>query len=68
MMGGLYEAGYGVPQDRVQALMWFTLAESRLTDDKQREMAADRRVEVAAKMSSKQIAKAQQLAKEWHSK
>ena len=53
-LGRMYKNGWGVSQDYVQAYKWYNLGGS-----------ADDRDSVATYMSSTQIAKAQQLAREW---
>jgi TPR repeat protein len=62
-LGLLYENGWGVPQDYVQAHMWFNLAGGFGL-----EQAFRSRDKLAIKMSSNQIAEAQQLAREWKPK
>ncbi len=52
-------AGHGVPQDYVQAHMWYSLAAERSSPGEDR---------VEAKMSPEQIAEAQRLAREWKPK
>jgi len=56
-----------VPQDFVQAHMWYNLAASDLTGD-DRELAAKNRDSLAEEMTSEQIAEAQRLAREWKPK
>ena len=63
-LGVSYETGAGVPQDYVQAHMWFNLAASRLTGEA-RGNAVGGRDEVAGLMNSTQIAEAHRLAREW---
>jgi hypothetical protein len=62
-LSALYESGEGVLQDYIQAYMWISLAISRLQTPEYAAM----RENVAAKMSSAQIAEAQRLAREWKS-
>ena len=54
--------GQGVPQDDVQALMWFNLAASKHAT------AVQDRDLVASKMTPAQIDEAQRLAREWKPK
>jgi TPR repeat protein len=56
----MYAEGQGVPQDNVQAYMWFTLAGTAgdAANLKNRDL-------IAAKMTPDQIAEAQRLAREW---
>jgi TPR repeat protein len=59
----MYMNGQGVPQDLVQAHMWFNLAAAGGYADAQKS-----RDSVAAKMTPAQIAEAQRLASEWRLK
>ena len=52
-----------MPQDYVQAYMWYTLVAAQGDAD-----AAKKRDNVAAKMTPAQIAEAQRLAREWKPK
>ena len=61
----MYEMGYGVPQDYVQAYKWFSLAAATFTEKQARDEAAKNRDSVAARMTLAQIAEAQKLAREW---
>jgi protein involved in temperature-dependent protein secretion len=56
----MYEEGWGAPQDYVVAHMWFNLLAAQ-GDFK----AANKRDELAAKMTPDQIAEARRLAREW---
>ena len=62
-LGFMYEKGQGVPQDYVQAYMWFNLAAAQSTKG-----AAEWREHIAARMTPAQIAEAQKLAREWKPK
>jgi uncharacterized protein len=64
-LGFLYETGKGVPQDYVQAHMWYNLAASDAQDAVMSETASQMRDLVAAKMTPAQIAEAQKMAREW---
>ena len=64
-LGLMYSSGEGMPQDYVQAHMWFNLAASRYLDQKERDRAARNRDLVASKMTAAQIAEAEKLAREW---
>jgi hypothetical protein len=59
-----------VPQDYVQAHMWFKLAASRsdASDKELSEKAINSRDRIAARMTPAQIAEAQKLAREWKPK
>jgi TPR repeat protein len=59
-LGVMYYSGQGVPQDYVQAYMWFNLsaAQGGTDADKQRDA-------VASKMTPSQIEKARALAAAW---
>jgi TPR repeat protein len=67
LLGLLYDEGAGVPQDYVQAHMWLSLAASRYSDSQRlkREVAATARNLIASKMTSAQVAEAQELARKW---
>jgi hypothetical protein len=62
-LGEMYANGQGVPQDYVQAHMWFNLGATAGDKD-----AVKNRDIVAAKMKPAQIAEAQKLAREWKPK
>ena len=62
-LGLMYANGQGVPQDYIQAHMWFNLATAQNDAN-----AAKNRDIVAAKMAPAQIAEAQKLAREWKPK
>ncbi len=68
MIGTMYLYGQGVPQDYVQAHMWFNLAASRFAPGSDRDAAITGREEIAALMTPAQIAEAQRLAREWKPK
>ncbi len=63
----MYERGRGVPQDFIQAHMWFNLAASRSSGET-RDKSAEIRDFLAARMTPDQIAEAQRLAREWKPK
>ena len=60
-LGTMYYYGLGVPQDYIQAHMWYNLAASDLTGE-YKERNVKNRDEIAEKMTSEQIAEAQRLA------
>src|SRR2546425_2702841 len=60
ILGVMYDKGQGVPQDYVQAHMWFNLAAAQGV-----KQAAEARDRLAPQMSSAQIEEAQRLAHEW---
>jgi TPR repeat protein len=63
-LGFMYDNGQGVSQDYVLVYMWFSLAAAG--GDKS---AGKRRRDIAAsKMTPKQIAEAERLAREWKPK
>ena len=66
-LGLLYKEGEGVPQNYVEALMWFDLAASRATAEAQK-ICADDRDDLAKQMPPAQIAEAQGLARNWKPK
>ena len=59
-LGRLYAQGLGVPQNYVQAHMWFSLAASRFEAEAVKERDA-----LAARMAPERVAKAQDLAAAW---
>ena len=66
-LGVMYDDGRGVPQDYIQAHMWYNLSASNRTGDK-RDIAVSDRDRVAEKMPPEDISEAQRLASEWQSK
>ena len=64
-LGFSYENDGGVPQDFVQAHMWFTLAASRFPPGDYHDTAVQGRDLVAERMTPAQLAKAEKLAQEW---
>ena len=65
-LGIMYAWGTGVPQDYVQAHMWFNLAVSRSRPgERTYDMAAELRYAFADLMTPAQIAEAQKLARQW---
>ncbi len=62
-LGVMYGDGEGVPQDYVQAHLWFNLAAAQ-----GQEQAKKNRDIVAEKMTPAQIAEAQRLARDWKPK
>ena len=60
-VGIMYAKGEGLPQDYVQAHMWFSLSAAQDGDTHNRDI-------IAAKMTPAQIAEAQKLAREWKPK
>ena len=67
-LGFMYSKGRGVPQDYVQAHMWYNLAASRLPPGTGRDMTVKNRDKAAKYMTPAQIAEAQRLAREWKPK
>jgi len=64
LLGVLYAEGRGVPQDYVQAHVWYNLAASRRSgEDRQRSIRGREGAE--SRMTPDQIAEAQRLAREW---
>ena len=59
-LAGMYEKGEGIPQDNVQAYMWYDVAQLRGN-----ESAARYRDKVARRMTQDQKAEAQRLVREW---
>ncbi len=67
-LGFMYMRGLGVPQDYVQAHMWYNLAASRFPPGEERDRAVKNRNIVTKKMTPAQISEAQKLAREWKPK
>ena len=63
----IYEKGMGVPQNNILAHMWFNLAalQGRLAGGSIAEEAKSQRDSVAKLMTPTEIAKAENLAREW---
>ncbi len=68
VLGFMYGEGQGVPQDYVQAHMWYNLAASKHPLGEVRNKAVKTRDILAEKMTPAQIAEAQKLAREWKPK
>ena len=66
-LGIMYHDGHGVPRDYVQAYMWFHVAAAQFpaSEPESRDDAIEARDFVAAKMSQQEIARAQELARQW---
>ena len=62
-LGVAYANGLGVPQDDVQAHMWFNLASAQGI-----KLGESNRDLVAGKMTPQQIERAQELARNWKPK
>ena len=62
-LGMRYKYGRGVPQDYIQAFMWFNLADAAGLD-----IAAEALKTVAKQMTSTQITEARRLARVWEPK
>ena len=67
-LGFMYHYGQGVPQDYLQAHMWYNLAISRFPPGAAHDDAVRNRDFVAKHMTPAQIAEAQRLAREWKPK
>ncbi len=64
-LGVMHRSSQGVPQDYVQAHMWFNVAAARLLPGEGFNAAIQERNLVADLMTPDQIAEAQKLASEW---
>jgi PAS domain S-box-containing protein len=64
-LGILYAKGEGVPLDNVLAHMWFNLAAVHFTSRLSRDRAIALRGTIARKLSPAEIARAQEMAREW---
>ncbi len=67
-LGSMYYHGYGVPQDYVQAHMWYNLAASRFPPGEGRDIAVKKSDIAAMRMSPVQLFEADKLAREWKPK
>ncbi len=67
-LGFMYSTSLGVPQDYVQAHLWFNLAAARLPPGEARDRAFKNRNFVAATRTPAQISDAHKLAREWRLK
>jgi TPR repeat protein len=63
LLGTMYQTGYGVQQDYVQAHMWYDLSAERGW-----EAAVIARAVLEREMTRAQIAQAQNLARDWRPK
>ena len=63
-LGNMYETGEGVPQDHVQAHMWYNLVAARNTGEL-REQAVEARDLIADELTADDLSEAQRLAREW---
>jgi TPR repeat protein len=61
----MYSTGQGVPQDKVSAYMWMTVASGGMGSGSSHDELGAKMTELAAKMTAQEIAKGQNLAKEW---
>jgi TPR repeat protein len=64
-LGVAYALGRGVPQDYLEAHKWLNLDAAAYTADDDRNRAVKARDLVATRMTSREIAQAQRLAREW---
>ncbi len=64
-LGFMLERGQGVPRDRVQAHMLYSLAASSLPPGEDHDTAVKYRDAVASQMTPAQIAEAEKLARQW---
>ncbi len=67
-LGVMYRQGQGVPQDYVQAHVWYNLAALRSEPGADQDISVKNRDIIAARMTPPQIAEAQRLAREWKPK
>ena len=64
----LYNKGLGVPQDYVQAYVWFDLAAIRFSAGQRHDQAAEMRDMMAAFLTPEQLSEAQRLSEDWQTK
>lgn len=67
-LGVMFQTGVGMPQDNVLAHMWFNLAAAHFTSSVPQYRAVTDRDAVAKRMSPDEIARAQELARNWKPK
>ena len=63
-LGIMYSNGQGVPQDDMQANMWYSIAAAQSSRE-DRDRYAKARDAAAERLTSEQLAEAQRLAREW---
>jgi len=63
-LGAMYLDGQGVAQDFVVAYMWFNIAAANANNNEQQKRYIDSRDKVEVRLTAKQLAKAQELARE----
>ncbi|MBF0291959.1 MAG: sel1 repeat family protein [Nitrospinae bacterium] len=66
-LGLMYDKAKGIPHNHVEAHKWFSIA-TRSLDNEVSAKAAECLKQIAAKMTSEQIAEADKLAREWEPK
>jgi TPR repeat protein len=59
-----HEYGSGLPQDLIQAYLWYSASEGANKDD----FAAKQRERLASKMTPEELAEGERLAREWFEK
>ena len=64
MINAPYNEGEGVPQDYVEAHMWYNLAAAQQVGE-DRDLTVVFRDDVAELMTTEQVAEAQRRAREW---
>ncbi len=64
-LGIMYDNGQGVPQDYVQAHMWYNLSAAGSPPSEDRDSAAGNRDIVTELMTREQIVEALRLARDW---
>ena len=67
-LGWAYADGKGVPQDFIQAYVWFDLAAAHDDETYAEDYGKDFRESLAEKMTPAQIAEAQRQVREWRAK
>ena len=65
-LGMMSIKGWGVPQDLVEAYLWFHLAAAGSPTGGSHDKAVQVREAVAAQLTPEQLAHAQALARQWH--
>ncbi len=65
-LGEMYLRGVGVSQDLVQAYLWLQLAATRFPSGGSQDKAVHARDTVAVQLTPAQLARAQDLVRQWH--
>ena len=64
-LGFLYRLGQGVKKDTIKSYVWFNLAAARFPPGTERQIAAGNRDEIASRLTSGQLEKANRMSTKW---